>query len=73
MASSESHEANINNIDVTQSDFNALVLRHKAMLWHICSDYNIGKAWKTEDCMQEVLVLRLINGNEVKTPKIIVK
>ena len=36
--------------------FNALVLRHKAMIWHICSDYNIGKAWKTEDCVQEVLV-----------------
>jgi RNA polymerase sigma-70 factor (ECF subfamily) len=26
------------------------------MLWHICSDYSIGKAWKTEDCMQEVLI-----------------
>ena len=23
--------------------FNALVLRHKAMIWHICSDYNLGK------------------------------
>ena len=56
MASSESHGATPSNIDTTQSDFNALVLRHKAMLWHICSDYNIGKAWKTEDCMQEVLI-----------------
>ena len=35
--------------------FNALVLRHKAMLWHVCSDYNLGKAWNTEDCMQEVM------------------
>jgi RNA polymerase sigma-70 factor (ECF subfamily) len=26
------------------------------MIWHICSDYNLGKAWKTEDCVQEVLV-----------------
>ena len=36
--------------------FNALVLRHKAMLWHICSDYNLGKSWSTEDCMQEVMI-----------------
>ncbi len=35
--------------------FNALVLRHKAMIWHICSDYNLGKAWNTEDCIQEVM------------------
>jgi RNA polymerase sigma-70 factor (ECF subfamily) len=26
------------------------------MIWHICSDYNIGKVWKTEDCIQEVLI-----------------
>lgn len=36
--------------------FNALVLRHKAMICHICSDYNVGKAWKTEDCIQEVMI-----------------
>ena len=48
MESSESH-GSIEN-------FNALVLRHKAMIWHICSDYNVGKAWKTEDCIQEVLI-----------------
>ena len=36
--------------------FNALVLRHKAMIWHICSDYGLGKAWNIEDCMQEVMV-----------------
>ena len=48
MESSESH--------VNTENFNALVLRHKAMIWHICSDYNVGKAWKTEDCMQEVLI-----------------
>ena len=48
MESSKSH-GNIEN-------FNALVLRHKAMIWHICSDYNLGKAWKTEDCIQEVLI-----------------
>ena len=48
MESSESH-GRIEN-------FNALVLRHKAMIWHICSDYNVGKVWKTEDCIQEVLI-----------------
>jgi len=35
--------------------FNALVLRHKAMIWHICSDYSLGKAWNIEDCVQEVM------------------
>lgn len=35
--------------------FNALVLRHKTMIWHVCSDYNLGKSWSTEDCMQEVM------------------
>ena len=36
--------------------FNALVLRHKAMLWHVCSDYNLGREWSMEDRMQEVMV-----------------
>ena len=36
--------------------FNALVLRHKTMIWHICSDYGLGKAWNIEDCIQEVMV-----------------
>ena len=56
MKSSESYGANKSNSGTTQADFNALVLRHKAMIWHICSDYNVGKVWKTEDCMQEVLI-----------------
>ena len=56
MESSESYGANISNSGTSQADFNALVLRHKAMIWHICSDYNVGKVWKTEDCMQEVLI-----------------
>ena len=56
MDSSESYGATISNAETSQADFNALVLRHKAMIWHICSDYNIGKVWKTEDCMQEVLI-----------------
>ena len=56
MESSESYGAIISNAEKSQADFNALVLRHKAMIWHICSDYNIGKVWNTEDCMQEVLV-----------------
>lgn len=56
MESSELHGANKNDIDTFQAEFNALIIRHKAMIWHICSDYNLGKAWKTEDCVQEVLV-----------------
>ena len=35
--------------------FDALLLRNKAMLWHICSGFNLGKAWSAEDCMQEVI------------------
>ena len=56
MESSELHGANKNNIETFQAEFNALIIRHKAMIWHICSDYNLEKAWKTEDCVQEVLV-----------------
>ena len=56
MASSESHGANKSNTNLSHAEFNALVLRHKAMIWHICSDYRLGSAWKTEDCVQEVIV-----------------
>lgn len=35
--------------------FDAMLLRNKAMLWHICSGFNLGKAWSAEDCMQEVI------------------
>ena len=56
MESSESYGAITSNVGSSQADFNALVLRHKDMIWHICSDYSIGKVWKTEDCMQEVLI-----------------
>lgn len=52
MESSEPHGTNKSRIE----NFNALVLRHKAMIWHICSDYSLGRAWNTEDCMQEVMV-----------------
>ena len=56
MESSELHGANKNNIETYQAEFNALILRHKAMIWHICSDYKLGSAWNTEDCVQEVIV-----------------
>lgn len=52
----ESYGAMKSKAETIQADFNALVLRHKDMIWHICSDYSIGKAWKTEDCMQEVMI-----------------
>ena len=56
MEPSELHGANKSSIETFQAEFNALIFRHKAMIWHICSDYNLGKAWKTEDCMQEVMI-----------------
>ena len=56
MASSESYGAKKSNMETTHAEFNALVLRHKAMIWHICSDYKLGSAWRTEDCVQEVIV-----------------
>lgn len=37
--------------------FDAMLLRNKAMIWHICSEFNLGKAWNTEDCMQEVIYI----------------
>ena len=40
----------------TASDFDAMLLRNKAMLWHICCDYNLGKDYSPEDCMQEVMI-----------------
>lgn len=39
----------------TESAFNAMLLRNKALIWHVCSDYSLGRAWKVEDCMQEVI------------------
>ena len=56
MASSELHGTDKNNDKTTYDEFNALILRHKAMIWHVCSDYKLGSAWNTEDCVQEVIV-----------------
>ena len=56
MESSKSYGTVKSNAETPQADFNALVLRHKAMIWHICSDYNVGKARNMEDCIQEVLI-----------------
>jgi RNA polymerase sigma-70 factor (ECF subfamily) len=66
MASSESQGADKNNIETSHAEFNALILRHKAMIWHICSDYRLGSAWNTEDCVQEVIInlWRSFNGFE---------
>ena len=54
MASSESQEAEKSRIETSHAEFNALILRH--MIWHICSDYRLGSAWNTEDCVQEVIM-----------------
>ena len=56
MASSESQEAEKSRIETSHAEFNALILRHKAMIWHICSDYRLGNVWNTEDCVQEVIM-----------------
>ena len=56
MESSKSYGTVKSNAETPQADFNALVLRHKAMIWHICSDYRLGNAWNTEDCVQEVIM-----------------
>ena len=66
MASSESQGADKSNIETSHAEFNALMLRHKAMIWHICSDYRLGNAWNTEDCVQEVIInlWRSFNGFE---------
>lgn len=54
MASPESQ--GVNNSETSYAEFNALILRHKAMIWHICSDYKLGSAWNIEDCVQEVIM-----------------
>ena len=56
MEHSESHGSNKSSSEKSQAEFNDLILRHKAMIWHICSDYSLGRAWNIEDCMQEVMV-----------------
>ena len=56
MASSESHGIDNSTTGISHAEFNALILRHKAMIWHICSDYRLGSAWNTEDCVQEVII-----------------
>ena len=56
MASSESYGADNSNKEITHAEFNALVLRHKALIWHICSSYRLGSAWRIEDCVQEVII-----------------
>ncbi len=66
MTSSESHEAEKYNIETARAEFNALILRHKAMIWHICSDYRLGSVWNMEDRVQEVIMnlWRSFNGFE---------
>ena len=56
MTTPESQGVDKSNIETSHAEFNALILRHKAMIWHICSDYKLGSAWNTEDCVQEVIV-----------------
>ena len=36
--------------------FHQLVERHKDMLWHVCTDYSLDRAWDVHDAYQEVLM-----------------
>lgn len=56
MAFPETQGVDKNNIKTSHAEFNALVLRNKAMIWHICSDYRLGGVWNIEDCVQEVIL-----------------
>ncbi len=54
----QSHEPNGQHAakKSNEADFNAMLLRHKAMIWHVCSDYNLGQDWSIDDRVQEVMV-----------------
>mgnify|MGYP002624808670 CR=1 FL=1 len=56
MTSFESHDPNYSDNESYKAEFNAMLLRNKAMIWHVCSDYNLERVWNTEDCMQEVII-----------------
>ena len=55
MSESMSIETGAVSREEMEAAFNAMLLRNKAMLWHVCSDYSLGRAWRIEDCMQEVI------------------
>lgn len=38
-----------------EAAFNAMVARHRDMIWHVCSDYSLSAAFEVEDGVQEVL------------------
>jgi RNA polymerase sigma-70 factor (ECF subfamily) len=56
MTTPESQGVDKSNIETSHAEFNALILRHKAMIWHICSDYRLGSVWNIEDRVQEVIM-----------------
>ncbi len=56
MPSLRSYKPEADGTKSTEAEFNDMLLRNKALLWHVCSDYNLGNDWSVEDCMQEVMV-----------------
>lgn len=48
--------SHISDKSAKEQAFNAMLLRNKALIWHVCSDYSLNKVWNIEDCMQEVIV-----------------
>lgn len=55
MSSQDQHHPKPVSTEEDKKAFRDMLLRNKALIWHVCSDYYIGKAWSTEDCMQEVI------------------
>lgn len=37
------------------AEFNAMVLRQRDLIWHVCGRYRLGSAWTTDDIFQQVL------------------
>ena len=55
MSKQDTYSAKSLHREEAAKDFDAMLLRNKAMLWHVCSDYSLGREWSMEDRMQEVL------------------
>ena len=56
MEPSKPYDPDKHDAEKLLSDFEAMLLRNKAMLWHICTDYRLGDGWTPEDCLQEVMI-----------------
>ena len=55
MSKQDTYSTTLLHREEAEKDFDAMLLRNKAMLWHVCSDYSLGREWSMEDRMQEVM------------------